>query len=1061
MQHRAHGSSIVGTEGDPIMGLPTESRVSAPISNERKYATILVADLQQSTQLVAELDPEEAIERLEPALTIMREAVYRHGGIVSRELGDGVKALFGAPRSDDKHAAKACHAGIEIVNRIAQLNDSAIQVRVGIHSDYVVTRITRNDYSSVYDATGPAAHLADRLQSAAPAGNVLVSTSCQALCEGLIVFETLPSKNLKGFSQPVPVFRVTGLSTLSRWRTRSQHNIVKLVGRSLETTRLRHSAAAVGPGSGQVVVLAGDSGIGKSRVAHEFLNGLSREEWQIIEVECSPTKDAIPYAAIRDLLLSVYPQLRGTDIAIRQWVQSNQFEIPEFWDSALATVLDRPLSNQKWHDLARAQRQRCIADTFCAFIGHLAVLQRVAILIEDLHWADSASSIAFEALAVFAGQHQFLMLTTSRPHSAPRWPNARNVTRIELRPLDVESGHQLLNELLGPSAQLADLRSHVLRHTGGVPLFVEEVVRHLVDSGKLVGSWGNFDWPASSKELGVPPTVQGAIAERIDRLGANEKKTLLSASVVGPRVAQSLLPAVVELPQALLCACLNSLDAAGLLLDCSVNATREYEFAHDLVREVAYGMLLTRDRERLHGAILAALEGGLHADSDAVETLSHHALKARDWPKAAIYARLSAQRCLSRSALHESSEYFKLAADTTDRLPYSVQREEQAIDLRLEARHAFPATGNFAIWMQFSSEAVERSRALGDVSREVAALVAEAAAANFHGSLRKAIESSEAAVRRAELWGVPGWLSLAEYGLGQALLTAGWSRPATLYLGRAIKRLAISGVETPRGTSAPHLSVLCCMMKGIAHAAMGEQGFAKALLRRASAIATVSGRPYDLIAVDYGRGYYLFRWNQYGRAHTALRRALDISERHAIRQFVPVISCLLGKLYLEENRLSEARDALICARMEADRVGHTLASLRSSAYLATVQAKLGNAAEALVLAGSAKDIAANEGFESVTVEALLSEVTALTVTCGSAMLPAEQRLEEAMAIADRIEAKPLLASAKALLGHLRLQRGETTLAVGNLEEAAALYTQMRMSKQLKPIKLAIQQSAEA
>lgn len=1053
MQNLFHGASVTGADDDQGRMV---SAASFAVSDERKYITILVADLQQSTQLVSGLDPEEAVDRLDPALAIMREAVRRHGGITSRELGDGVKALFGAPRSDEKHAARACYAGIEITNRIAQLNDPAIQVRVGIHSDYVVTRFTRNDYSSVYDATGPAAHLADRLQSAARPGEILISASCQALCEGLIVFEALEPKELKGFSQPVALARVTGVSTLSRWRTRSQRSLPKFVGRAHETTILEHAASEVRPGSGQVVMLVGDPGIGKSRVAHEFLNDLRQKEWRVIEVECSPIRTAIPYGTIKDLLLAIYPQLQGSDAAVREWVQNSGLELPEYWDSALATILDRPLSIAAWNELAIAQRRIRIAETFRSFIAHLAISRPVAVLVEDLHWADIASSTALEALAEFVERHQLLMIMTSRPYAVRDWRRFRNMRSVMLGPLSPEAGDQFLDALLGPAPQLAELKTQVLRHTGGVPLFIEEVVRHLMDNGKLVGSWGNFDWLTSSRELGVPPSVQGAIAERIDRLGHNEKSTLLAGSAVGPRVALSILESVTKLPQSLLRACLQSLDAAGLLLERPMAAAPEYEFSHDLVREVAYGMLLTRDKERLHGAILSTLEADAEARANVVEALSHHALKARDWSKAASYTQLSAQRSLSRSALHEAAEYFELAADAVDHLPFSVHREELAIDLRLEARHAFPATGNFEAWMRFSTEAVERSRALNDAPREVSALVAKAAAANFHGSLREAIECSSIAVRRAELLGAPGWLSVAEYGLGQAMLTAGLSRQAASSFGRAIARLSGPVSEMPTGTTAPHLSLLCCMMKSVAHAAMGEHGSARAFQRRASTLATMSGRPYDLIAASYGQGYYFLRWDHHAKACSSLKRAMDLSLQHDIRQFVPVISCLLGKAYLEQGHLIEARDALLGARAEAEKVGHTLAGLRSCAYLAQTLGSLGDVTGALELARSITAVAAKEGFEGVTAEALLSEASVLTFACGPSTLIAEQRLTEAMSIAGRIEARPLLAAAKALLGELRLQAGETSEAIGILGEAAELYREMRMSKQLKRIGSALQ-----
>ena len=179
---------------------PQNAEVRDRIASERKYLTVLCADLQRSTDLIAELDPEAAISRLEPALNAMRTAVRRNRGIVSKEGGDGLIALFGAPHADDNHAVMACHAAVELVRRIKLLNDPALQVRVGVHSGYVVAHVIEADFSSIYEAGGPAVHLVKRIEGAAQAGQILVSKSCQNLSAGLLTFNVLPPKRLEGFS---------------------------------------------------------------------------------------------------------------------------------------------------------------------------------------------------------------------------------------------------------------------------------------------------------------------------------------------------------------------------------------------------------------------------------------------------------------------------------------------------------------------------------------------------------------------------------------------------------------------------------------------------------------------------------------------------------------------------------------------------------------------------------------------------------------------------------------------------------------------------------------------
>ena len=274
---------------------PPVSEARGRIAGERKFLTVLCSDLQRSTDLISELDPEEAISRLEPALIAMRTAVRRNRGIVSKEGGDGLIALFGAPHADDNHAVMACHAAIELVRRIKLLEDPDLHVRVGIHSGYVVAHVIEADFSSIYEAGGPAVHLVKRFESAAQAGQILASESCQSLATGIVTFNALPPKRMEGFPALVPCYEVVEISGLSRWRARSTAGLSSFVGRNEQISQLERAAQAVGP-SGKIAAVVGTAGIGKSRVAHEFVATLRQRDWQVVEAECNPLEQAVPYA---------------------------------------------------------------------------------------------------------------------------------------------------------------------------------------------------------------------------------------------------------------------------------------------------------------------------------------------------------------------------------------------------------------------------------------------------------------------------------------------------------------------------------------------------------------------------------------------------------------------------------------------------------------------------------------------------------------------------------------------------------------------------------------------
>src|SRR6202163_2585607 len=410
---------------------PQAAEVRGRIAGERKYLTVLCADLQRSTDLISELDPEAAISRLEPALIAMRTAVRRSRGIVSKEGGDGLIALFGAPHADDNHAIMACHAAVELVRRIKLLEDPALQVRVGVHSGYVVAHVIEADFSSIYEAGGPAVHLVKRLEGAAQAGQILVSESCQSLSTGLVTFKALPPKRLEGFSAPVPCHALVEISGLTRWRARSTKGLSSFVGRAEEISVLERAARDTGS-SGQIIALVGTSGIGKSRMAHEFVGALRQKDWQVLEAEGNPLERAVPYALLKKLLQSA--------LQMGHITSADQPGLPEgpiaahsdLWPAALCSVLDQPVNDPRWQDLEPLLRRRAINDAVRNTIDQVISTRPTILLLEDLHWIDGQSETGIEALMSLTANRPLLVLLTWRTEDTPGLLARVDIPRIWL-----------------------------------------------------------------------------------------------------------------------------------------------------------------------------------------------------------------------------------------------------------------------------------------------------------------------------------------------------------------------------------------------------------------------------------------------------------------------------------------------------------------------------------------------------------------------------------------------------------------------------------------------------
>lgn len=980
--------------------------------SERRFVTILRADVIDSTGLVAELEPEEAVSRLEPALAAMRGAVRQFGGIVSKELGDGLAAVFGAPIADDNHAPLACHAAIELVRRVVGLGDAGLQVRVGVHSGHVVAYMVASEFSKVYEIGGAAQHLAARLETAAEANQILVSEACQKLAEGHVRFDFLGRKALRGFNEPLPVYRLLGASDLSSWRVRRARSVSRFVDRTTERALLWRAAERVATNR-QTVLLLGDAGIGKSRLAHEFVQDLRAGGWRLVDAECSPNLQGASYSALKRVLLSIL------DAAARDPATTDdpRDALPAIQQRAVDAVLDLPISDPLWDELGPHARGRAISDASCALVEGVARRQRTVLLIEDVHWIDRASDAVVATLSGLQCPN-FLVLLTTRPNGMPVWIARCHAEIVAMRPLDDDSGLAMLAEMLGPATTNADLKNRIISHTANVPLFIEEVCRSLKDSGVLLGQWGDLSLARPVDELGIPSSLQGVIAARLDRVSRQERSLLQIAAALGPRASQALLRKVAALPEDVLQDCLTALDRAELLVRIDSELEDSLEFRHEMVRQVTYDSMVEKVREGIHAGILAALEAE-EAWADGPDTLCYHATRAKDWQKAFHHGKGAARKCFARSAFADAANYFVIAMNSLDKMDPTRSREANAIDLRLEARLAFMASGQVSDWLDHGKEAERRANAIDDIERKVAAMTVSAAAQNFYGTPAEAVAISEDVIVLAKEWGNLGWLNAAGYGLGQAYFLAGRYQEAEQAFARVRTQLQGPDAAPPVGTPPKYTLLLCCMMKSLTHTVMGEFEAAEQLQQQAAAIAEETGRPYDRVAAAYSGGWLMLGRGEPAAAAAILENGFVLAQKHGIRLFVPVLACHLGMAYLEQGLFDRARGMLTEAREEAKAVGYTSAVLRSSIYLALATHRLGDVQAAQNMLREARNTARQQGVSGLEAEALFGEAVVTPPSDAEAKAAILGALRATIAIAAESGALPLRHKAEAMLNEMQ------------------------------------------
>ena len=902
------------------------------LATERKYVSILRADLHRSSDLVTGLDLEDSIARLVPALKEMRSAVHQYGGIVYREMGDGIFAVFGAPVANDLHAVMACFAALELLRLIEALGDDSIRVRIGVHSGLVVAGPRQLDYTQTYDFDGPPLIMAERLQAVAQPDQALASEACRGLAKGYIHFGTGETHALKGFAHPVTVYPIKSVEELSKWQVTLGRGTSSFVGREAELARLLGLGEAAA-GAGHNVIVSGEPGVGKSRLVREAQQLLHQRGWQSIETECNPIVGNSPFFLLKNILLAALSALGEPETA------ALKAELPVAQLNAMQIVLDGAPADTfpDWTRLAPRARGRAIADMARAVVTRLIGQQPTLLLIEDVQWADEASAPALDAITSLTKSLKLFVLVTARTGDLPAWIERTSDLRLLLAPLEHNAGLAMLDQLLGPSLRLQPLKARILEHTGAMPLFIEEVCRGLVEAGRLTGAWGEFEPALEEAELGVPLTVQGVIASRIDRLSPREKRILQVAAAIGPQVPSRLLQAISSVEESVFRPILAALLAAGMLVSSAEVGKAETSFPHECVRQVAYDATLESDRVKLHRRILAELEieaATAHTGRDLTATMVHHAIQAREWSRAAELATTIARQCFGQSAFSDAKRHYELAIASVDKLPPSPSREATAIDLRIEARMAYGNLGMVSRWLDLAREAEARALAAGDLLRRVPALAMRAAALNFCGAPAEAIETGEAAVHEAALSGEPGWLAYAEYGLGQARFVAGNYRESVQMLERAYRRFHLEGAVPPPGAGAAQAALLSCMMICVSAAALGDDEAAAAAQVRADTIAAENGAPPAAIAAGFSRGVLLLSRDDIKSAEATLMQSLKLARQHEVHLFIPVLANQHGIALLQLGQIEEAREAFQTAHREAELLGHRSAALRAELGLA-------------------------------------------------------------------------------------------------------------------------------
>jgi len=574
------------------------------LEGERKQVTVLFADLKGSMELLAERDPEEARQLLDPVLERLMAAVHRFEGTVNQVLGDGIMALFGAPIAHEDHALRACYAALamqEAIQRysaqVRRAHGIEVQIRVGLNSGEVVVRSIGNDLHMDYSAIGQTTHLAARMEQLATPGSIRMTAATLRLVEGLVRVTALGPIPVRGLVEPVEVFELVGASGIRRrLQAAVARGLTRFVGRETEIGTLRHTLARAGAGHGQVVAVVGEAGVGKSRLAYEFVHAHHTQGWLVLESASVSYGKATPYFPVIDLLKR-YAHVEDGDEprAIRAKVTGQVLTLDETLQEtlpALLALLDVLPENSPFQQLEPPQRRQRTLEALKRVLLRESQVQPLLLVFEDLHWIDSETQALLETLLESLPTARLLLLVNYRPEYQHGWGSKTYYTQLRLDPLPPASAVEVLQALWGDDPSLVPLTQLLIARTEGNPFFLEESVRTLVETGVLAGEPGAYRLAQPLQSIQVPATVQAVLAARIDRLPPEEKWLLQIAAAIGTDVPFLLLQAIAEMPETTLHSSLAHIQVAEFLYETSLFPERVYTFKHALTHEVAYGSLL-------------------------------------------------------------------------------------------------------------------------------------------------------------------------------------------------------------------------------------------------------------------------------------------------------------------------------------------------------------------------------------------------------------------------------------------------------------------------------------
>jgi class 3 adenylate cyclase len=713
--HRRRLLDAIAVLGDaqpaPEASLAPVPTVGLASIAERRQLTVMFTDLVDSTMLASRLDPEEYGEVIAAYNRCVAEVVGWFDGFLAKYLGDGVLVYFGYPAAHEDDAERAIRAGLELTRRVAALSGGGapLSARVGIATGLVVVgEISGGEANSV---VGETPNLAARLQAAAPPGGVIIAPPTRRLAGDWFRYRDLGARPLKGIAEPMPLTQVLDEQPAeSRFAATRTALLTPFVGREQEIGLLLDRWRLASEGEGQVVVLSGEPGIGKSRIS-EILRERIAETGTRIRYQCSPyytNTPLYPVAAQLRAAARIEPDDRPAaklDKLERLVVPSDveaDATVPLLADLLAIPTADHYPALTMGPELRKVRTLRALADQLFA----LAVQRPVLVLLEDAHWIDPTTRELIDSVVEPIGRWRVMLLVTCRPEFQNVWGSHSHVTTLTVNRLGRRQCGDLIGQVAGGRPLPETITHAIIHRADGVPLFVEELTKSVLESGLLREVDGQLVVNGALPPLAIPTTLQGSLLARLDRLSTTREVAQVGAAI-GREFDYELLAAVAALPETQLHAALSQLEASGLVFRRGSLPEAVYTFKHALVQDAAHDSLLRSRRQQLHARIAEAIERHYPDMASAQPQLLAQHFAEAGFAQRSARAWLEAGRLASsRSASQEAAMQFARGIDVLQGMEAGTERDNLELELQVGrgsacvAAYGHPAVETERAWVR-------------------------------------------------------------------------------------------------------------------------------------------------------------------------------------------------------------------------------------------------------------------------------------------------------------------------------------------------------------------------